>query len=681
MKVEPGDTVRKATLVERDPQNRRSGFFMRWLKRLAALAVVIVLLVLLLLVGVTLVLKSTIPRDIAESVATGLLKLDVKLGKVDIGWGGSVTVRDVVLRLPSTDGTGEKLAEVPRIGVQLSMLPLVPIQYLASGLPDIRKIDVERPTVYATQAEDGQWNLLRALALATAGGAPATADQPAGPPELPPLPNLAVWGGKLVVTDADGQTATLGEIKVDGEKHNALVYTAQGHAGDVAKFTARLLPSSGIRQEATLIVDNLAGALSPVLSLPAATLDAGWTGGFDGSAVNGVVTINSASLGAIRVAQAPPQAVEAATRPAARPASGPAGRPPLQPLLTGEMLFPPEPRPSTVAVESSVGAASMRQGGQAFADAARNPAAQTAPATTTAVQTTSSDAATAAATGPSPADRDESGEVPKGTIDVSFADGVLTLKPHEIVARDVPGAAGRVTLVGGTVTAGPGQAGVSDLLVGAVGGQFLVERASVDLATLSATFASRFRNLRPAAGTDLTGTVVGELRYGEYGQPLGDVALNAYGLVAGTGLQHLNARVTAAGQDFAAATTAERFKTLGRDAGPAGLADRAGGDAGVDRAAEADGDGAGAPRQGRAAAAHRPGRAAVAGAGVRPAPRRRGVLTRRPTTSGRRGSIGCGWRRRASRCRCRGWRGGCRWTWGSRSAGVTTRRTTCRRCR
>ena len=55
----------------------------------------------LLLVGVTLVLKSSIPRSIAESVATNLLKLDVKLGGVDVGWGGGVTVRDVVLRLPS----------------------------------------------------------------------------------------------------------------------------------------------------------------------------------------------------------------------------------------------------------------------------------------------------------------------------------------------------------------------------------------------------------------------------------------------------------------------------------------------------------------------------------------------------------------------------------------------------
>ena len=160
-----------------------------------------------------------------------------------------------------------------------------------------------------------------ALTLATSGGGARAAAQPGagGSAEAAAAAeSWPLWGGKLVVDRTpSGKTATLGEIKVDGQKHNALVYTAEGHAGDVAKFTARLLPSSGIRQEATLLVDNLAGALSPVFALPAATLDAGWTGGFDGSAVNGVVTINSASLGAIRVAQAPPQDV---TPPPGRPA-------------------------------------------------------------------------------------------------------------------------------------------------------------------------------------------------------------------------------------------------------------------------------------------------------------------------------------------------------------------------
>ena len=518
VRVEPGDTVRRATLVERE---RRGGFFARWLKRLVALVVVILLLVALLLVGVTLVLKSSVPRTIAESVATGLLKLDVKLGGVDIGWGGGVTVRDVVLRLPSTDGTGAKLVEVPRIGVQLSMLPLVPIEYLTSGLPDIKKIDVERPTIYATQDKDGQWNWLQALTLATSGGS-KPAEPAAGPPALPPLPNLSVWGGKLVVQNADGQTATLGEIKLDGEKHNALVYTAEGHAGDVAKFTARLLPSSGIRQEATLLVDNLAGALSPVLSLPAATLDAGWTGGFDGAAVNGVVTINSASLGAIRVARAAPQPADQTTAAAA-------GRPATNATTTASGVEP--------LLASTL--------------------ATSAPATGSATRPTSQVAAAL-----SPADRDELGEVPKGRIDVSFADGVLTLKPREIVARDVPGASGRVTLVGGTAVVGPERAAVSDLLVGLLGGQFLVESAGVDLATLSADFTTRFRNLQPAASTDLTGTVVGTLDYGKYGQPLGRLAVDAYGTVAGTGVQHLNARLTADGKNYAAATTAEKFKTL-----------------------------------------------------------------------------------------------------------------------
>ena len=563
--------------------DRRHGFFVRWLLRLATLLVVLLVLLGLAFAGVTLVLRSSVPRSIAEGVATSLLKLDTTLGKVDIGWGGGVTVRDVVLRLPSRDGNGAKLVEVPRIGVSLSALPLVVVEYLTTGLPDIKRIEVERPTVYATQDADGNWNLVQALALATGGGggggetAAAGASQPAtgGPPKLPPLPDLALWGGKVIVTTADGKTATLEELKVDGTRHNALVYTAAGHAGDVAEFTAKLLPSSGLRQEATLRVANLPDALKPIFELPEATLDAEWTGGYDGSAVAGTLTVNRATLAGVRVAQADP------VPPATRPATGPVVAGGVTPLLTSpfdvdepaapvsDKAFPPAQLaaatvlPATTRdappVATNAGAASV-----ALAEANAASGATSKPTTTPFAQALPDRpaAATAPSTAPSPADRDEIGPVPKAVVDVRFAGGLLTLNPRDVVLRDVPGATGRVTLVRADVRVGNGSAKVDSLLLSLLGGQFLLDTADLDLQTLSGDFTARFRDLSPPGATNLTGTATGKLTYGHFGEPLGTLALDAYGEVAGTGLQHVKANVTASGLDYAAATPLEKFATM-----------------------------------------------------------------------------------------------------------------------
>ena len=481
VELHSGDHVRNGTLVERE--RRRDGFFLRWLKRLAALLLILLVLLLLALGGISLALRSTLPKSIATDVATGLLGLDVGLGDLDIGWGGDVTLTDLTLRLPSDDGEGEKLLEVPRVAAQLSALPLVAFEYLTTGLPALKNVEVERPTVYATQRDDGSWNLVDAATVAASNlGGGGDPDAPPGPPKLPPLPDLSLVGGKVVVTNAEGETATLGEITLKGDKKNALVYTADGGVGDVAQVTARLLPSGGLRQNATLAVDNLADALSPVFDLPEASLDAEWEGGFAGDGtLDGTLTLNSARVGDIRVAKAAPA---------------------------------PSTQPTTRR---------------------------------------------------SPADSDDRGPVPAGKIDVSFADGVLTARPRDIVVRDLPGVTGRATLVNGVARVGDGTAAVSDILLRVFDGEVLVESASLDLEQLTGSFAARFRDLKPQDAADLTGTAGGHLEYGPYGEPRGKLEVDAYGTVAGTGLQHLSAEVRVDGKNYRDFTTLDIVGEL-RDA-------------------------------------------------------------------------------------------------------------------
>lgn len=275
---------------------RRRGFFARWLGRLMALLLVVAILLLVAFVGITLVLRSDVPRSLAESVATEALGLELGLGGLDVGWDGDVTIENMVLRLPSLGQTeGEKLLEIPRLKAQLEPLPRIALNYLRGQQPQVKRLVVESPTAYATQQPDGQWNVLRALALAGGdGGDSSGASQGGG--AMPALPEIELTDAKLIVRDKDGQEATLAGFGLTGRRDNALVYRIAGGSNEKLEIEGELFPASGRRQQVTFQLNGLNDDLRAIFGLPQATLLASWEGGLTDAGAEGILRIESASI-------------------------------------------------------------------------------------------------------------------------------------------------------------------------------------------------------------------------------------------------------------------------------------------------------------------------------------------------------------------------------------------------
>lgn len=286
----PDGRHRRMIVVE-----KRRGFFGRLLRKILAFLLVVLVLLLLGFVGITLVLRSSIPKDIASSVASGALRLDVALGDVDVGWDGDIDLTDLVVRLPSREGQdqGTKLLEVPAVHAEMGFLPLVAFNAITGGTPMPDRVEVESPTVYMTQDDEGAWSLLRAAELVAAGGGPREPETAPGPISLPPLPNLELTNGTILVRNNAGEESRVEGITVSGTKVSPIVYQASAVLPDVAELEAELIPSNGRKQQAQVRIAGLSELLAPVVpDLPELKAEATWNGGFtsDGG-VAGTLTI------------------------------------------------------------------------------------------------------------------------------------------------------------------------------------------------------------------------------------------------------------------------------------------------------------------------------------------------------------------------------------------------------
>lgn len=122
------------------------------MSRLARIGLAVLGTIVILAVGVVALLKSDVPRQIAERRATAAAGRPVTIGEIDIGlWPPRVTVTDVKVA-NMEGGSAENMVEVARAEAVLDLSALL------RGKIDIPTLTVEQPKILAERNAEGKAN-------------------------------------------------------------------------------------------------------------------------------------------------------------------------------------------------------------------------------------------------------------------------------------------------------------------------------------------------------------------------------------------------------------------------------------------------------------------------------------------------------------------------------------------
>ena len=293
----------KAVAPAKKPKQRKPPFRKRhrWLMRFAVAAVVLLLIVAGVLVAVQLVLTSSYPKSIAESIASKQLGLDVKLGKLDIPWFGPIAIRDISVSLPLEQ---KPFITVPAAYAEHSFLPVLAANFLISGDPGLSLVGVRDPRVEVLQGKDGQWNVLRAVQAVLAA---QNKGRSTGGGGLPPLPAIKLVGGTVHVRsnalDEAGKPVetTIDNLEVNAEPDGPLRYTLGAGVVDPAGVKnpvdvhVALVPRDDFAHEVSFDVEQIKPYLAPFIpAFPEPVVLRGrWEGRVEGGGVSGRLDLDT----------------------------------------------------------------------------------------------------------------------------------------------------------------------------------------------------------------------------------------------------------------------------------------------------------------------------------------------------------------------------------------------------
>ena len=160
--------------------------------------IIVLLLLIAAVVGVEIVRRSDLPRQIVLEQARTQLNAQVELDEVDAGWGGHTTLRGLRLSDPLS---GALIAEFPELNVDHT-----PLVGLAMGRPvQLDRVQAPGGRVVLRQNQTGRWNLREAIA-------PLLQREPTEDDQ--PLPAVQADGLTLRIERPGGRTLALDDVGV-----------------------------------------------------------------------------------------------------------------------------------------------------------------------------------------------------------------------------------------------------------------------------------------------------------------------------------------------------------------------------------------------------------------------------------------------------------------------------------
>lgn len=248
----------------------------RWRWAVALVLCALLLAVIAAFITVRVVLAGDLPRRMIVREIQAVTGLHVEIGDARVTWGGRTVLRDVTIRVPLDTFS---LIASPRITVDHA--PLYSILYF--GDPGLRKLSVSDATINLME-EDGQWQVVRAVALIRA----AASSQPLGDVAIPAI-NLS--GGTVIVSRPQ-QTPVSLPLTLTGQPLDGPVYGFDAKIG-ASHIVGRLSNDFAQSFEMTLVdVEPLLHLFTPDIPSPL-RFEGSWKGTLDSDGLRGVLAVRN----------------------------------------------------------------------------------------------------------------------------------------------------------------------------------------------------------------------------------------------------------------------------------------------------------------------------------------------------------------------------------------------------
>lgn len=286
---EPAKATGPAKAAETTRPPRRRHKVRRW-----TLRGFLVLLVLLILafIGISLVLRTGLPKRIVLQSLQKQFGLRVNAESLAVGWTGRTELKDVTMSLPLAK---EALLTVPEMRVKHTNL----VSVLLGRPVRLQSVELRRPRLVVVQDSMGRWNVQEAMALITrATGGKGAADEQNATKAPIELPKVALSQGTVVLTDNKGKSVTLEPFELHGEPKGPLVWDFRSTILPDIKVEGSLAPAQDYAHRASFVIERIPEDFKAwFASLPAPVrLEGDWNGKVKDGMVNGRAELRNSRI-------------------------------------------------------------------------------------------------------------------------------------------------------------------------------------------------------------------------------------------------------------------------------------------------------------------------------------------------------------------------------------------------
>ncbi len=264
------------------PKRRRSGRLRRlWL----VLAIVLVAGACAVL-GVHLVLRTQIPRDLVLARLQKDMGLRITAASLQTTWGGDTVLREVRVALPLAD---KPFLVVPRVEVSHTELPWI----LTGSSVRLKEVRLDRPELTICQDPAGGSNIADALAVVESSRAAQPSVNRTPLAEL--LPAVRIVDATVHYIHSDSRKLTIPSLNVRTRPLDGLAWNLLISIADDIEVTGALAPANDWKQALDFTVRRLDPSILAFFASPAEIVElAGrWQGRWANNALSGRMQITT----------------------------------------------------------------------------------------------------------------------------------------------------------------------------------------------------------------------------------------------------------------------------------------------------------------------------------------------------------------------------------------------------